>query len=90
MISTELGVGLAVAVLIGLSVRVVPEQKKLAVWRLGRFIGIRGPGIVMVLPFVDKAIGIDLDMEVPRWRFLAKEQLAQEIERRVTKHGPGR
>ena len=82
--AAELVVGLVALVLIGLSVRVVPEQENVAVWRLGRFIGIRGPGVVMVLPLVERAIRINLDEEVPRWRFLSKEQLAREIERRRT------
>ena len=86
----ELVVGLVALVLIGLSVRVVPEQANVAVWRLGRFIGIRGPGVVMILPLVDRAIRINLDQEVPRWRFLSKEELAQEIERRGTASRFGR
>ncbi len=84
---TELAVGLAALVLIGLSVRVVPERERLAVVRLGRFIGARGPGVVVILPFVDKAIRINLDRDVPEWRSLSTEQLAREIERCVTTSG---
>jgi regulator of protease activity HflC (stomatin/prohibitin superfamily) len=88
--STGLAIGLAVLVLAALSVRVVPERERLAVLRLGRFIGMRGPGVVMVLPFVDKAIRINLDRDLPDWRSLSAEQLAREIERRVTTSGLGR
>lgn len=59
--STELAVGLALPILIGMSVRVVPERERLAVLRLGRFIGTRGPGIIWTIPFVEKAIRFDLD-----------------------------
>jgi regulator of protease activity HflC (stomatin/prohibitin superfamily) len=82
--STELLVGLVVLVFAGLSVRVVPEQDKLAVLRLGRFIGTRGPGIVLIIPFVDKAVRINLDRDLQGWRSLSSEQLAREIERYVT------
>ncbi len=88
--SIILAVGLAALVLVGLSVRIVPEREKLAVIRLGRFIGTRGPGVVMILPFVDKAIRINLDRDVPSWRSLAREQLDREIERRVTMSGCSR
>ena len=87
--STELIVGLAVLVLIGMSVRVVPEREKLAVLRLDRFIGTRGPSIIWILPFVEKAIRFDLDRDVPDWRSLSSEQLAREIERRATTSGFG-
>jgi regulator of protease activity HflC (stomatin/prohibitin superfamily) len=65
-------------------IRLVPEQERLAVLRLGRFIGARGPGIVMLIPFCDKVVRINLDHDVPNWRSLSAEELAQEIERRVT------
>jgi regulator of protease activity HflC (stomatin/prohibitin superfamily) len=85
---TDLVIGLAGLVLIGLlGVRVVPAQEKLAVLRLGRFIGTRGPGVVWILPFVDKAIRMNLDRDVPEWRSLSTEQLASEIERRVSMSG---
>jgi regulator of protease activity HflC (stomatin/prohibitin superfamily) len=87
--STGLIGGLAVLVLIGMSVRVVPEREKLAVLRLDRFIGTRGPGIIWILPFVEKAIRFDLDRDVPDWRSLSSEQLAREIERRATTSGFG-
>jgi regulator of protease activity HflC (stomatin/prohibitin superfamily) len=57
--------GLAALVLVVLSVRVVPGRDELAVLRFGRFIGTRGPGVVMILPFVDKAFRINLDRDVP-------------------------
>jgi regulator of protease activity HflC (stomatin/prohibitin superfamily) len=86
---TVIVLALAALVVVVLSIRVVPERDRLAVFRLGRFLGTRGPGVVMILPFVDKAIRIHLDRDVPNWRSLSTEQLAQEIERRVTTSGLG-
>jgi regulator of protease activity HflC (stomatin/prohibitin superfamily) len=86
--STDLIVGLAALVVVGMGVRVVGERERLAVLRLGRFIGIRGPGLVWILPFVDKAIRVNLEREVSDWRSLSTEQLAKEIERRLGAAGP--
>jgi len=47
-------------VLITMSVRIVPEYKRLVVFRLGRSIGAQGPGIVFLIPFVDKPVSVDL------------------------------
>jgi regulator of protease activity HflC (stomatin/prohibitin superfamily) len=42
------------------SIRIVPEYQRLVVLRLGRSIGEKGPGIVFVIPVVDKALRVDL------------------------------
>ncbi len=67
-----------------LSVRVVGEDERLAIMRLGQFIGVRGPGIVWVLPLLDKTTRINLESDIPQWRSLSTEQLADEIARRLT------
>jgi len=41
-------------------VRIVPEYERLVVFRLGRVIGAKGPGLVILLPFVDRAVKVDL------------------------------
>ncbi len=43
-----------------LSIRVVPEYQRLVVLRIGRLLGARGPGLVLLLPFIDKGIRVDL------------------------------
>jgi len=50
---------LAVVTLLVVTIRVVPEYRRLIVIRLGRFLGVRGPGIVVVLPFVDHTLSLD-------------------------------
>ncbi|MGZ3582052.1 MAG: SPFH domain-containing protein [Ktedonobacterales bacterium] len=50
---------LAVAVF-GLAIRIVPEYQRLVVLRLGRLMGVRGPGLVLLIPFVDRGIRTDL------------------------------
>ena len=42
------------------SIRVVPEYQRLVVFRLGRCIGTRGPGLVLLMPVVDKASVVDI------------------------------
>jgi len=38
----------------------VPEYQRLVVLRLGRLIGVRGPGLVLLVPLVDRGIRTDL------------------------------
>ena len=53
-------VALVVAVLLAMSVRIVPEYRRLVIFRLGRSTGPVGPGIVFLIPFVDSAVVVDL------------------------------
>jgi len=41
-------------------VRIVREDRRLVVFRLGQCIGARGPGVVYLLPFMDRAVSVDL------------------------------
>lgn len=49
-----------VVVLAWLAIRIVPEYQRLVVLRLGRLIGVRGPGLVVLIPIVDRGIRTDL------------------------------
>ncbi|HEX6540779.1 MAG TPA: SPFH domain-containing protein [Ktedonobacterales bacterium] len=49
-----------ILVIFGLAIRIVPEYQRLVVLRLGRLIGVRGPGMVLLIPFVDRGIRTDL------------------------------
>ena len=57
-------VGLVILVFLGSAIRIVPEYQRLVVFRLGRCIGPRGPGIVILIPVVDRAVKVDLREQV--------------------------
>jgi len=42
------------------AVRIVREYERLVVFRLGRALGSRGPGLVLLIPYVDRGIRVDL------------------------------
>ena len=56
--------------------RVVPEYSRLVVFRLGRMTGVKGPGIVGVLPMADRVMKVDLRefyLEIPRQTAITKD-----------------
>jgi regulator of protease activity HflC (stomatin/prohibitin superfamily) len=57
--------GLAVLFVIIRSFRIVPEYERLVILSLGKYAGTRGPGVTIVLPFLETAVRVDL-----RERFL--------------------
>jgi len=57
------------AILIGVAllitaIRVIPEYQRLVVFRLGRCVGARGPGVVFLIPIVDRGVKVDLREQV--------------------------
>lgn len=53
-------IALMIIVLIVLSIKIIPEYKRMVVFRLGRSIGALGPGLIFLIPFVDKTVTVDL------------------------------
>lgn len=47
-------------IVLAMSVRIVSEYSRLVVFRLGRCVGERGPGLVFLIPFVDRGVMVDL------------------------------
>ncbi len=42
------------------AIRIVPEYQRLVKFRLGKLIGVYGPGVVLVVPIIDRVMTIDL------------------------------
>ncbi len=64
-------------------IRVVPEYERLVVFRLGRVIGAKGPGLVILLPFVDRAVKVDLReqfREIPQQTAITKDNAPIDID----------
>src|SRR5205807_3900046 len=75
------GIGIAVAVFLLLiflraTLRVVPEYRRVVVFRLGRVLGLKGPGVVVLLPFIDRPTIVDLRefyLEIPHQTSITKD-----------------
>ncbi len=60
-------IGVAVVlvfIFLATAIKIVPEYKRVVVFRLGRCIGSKGPGLVLLIPFVDRPIWVDLREQV--------------------------
>ena len=55
-------------ILLAAAIRIVQEYERGVIFRLGRFVGVRGPGFVLLIPFIERMVKIDLrvvTMDVP-------------------------
>ncbi|MCJ7677655.1 MAG: SPFH/Band 7/PHB domain protein [Anaerolineales bacterium] len=53
----------AMVLLLG-AIRIVQEYERLVVFRLGRCVGQRGPGVVFLIPIMDRGVRVDLREQV--------------------------
>jgi len=70
------GILLVGFIFIAQAIRIVPEYQRLVVFRLGRSIGERGPGIIFLIPVVDRAVRVDLReavREIPHQTAITKD-----------------
>ena len=66
-----------------LSIKIVPEYRRVVVFRLGRMIGVRGPGIVIIIPLVDRAVAVDLRefyIEIPHQSAITRDNATISID----------
>jgi len=68
-----------VATLVFSAVKILPEWERGVVLRLGRSIGIKGPGLIIVIPGVDRLVRVDtrtMTMDVPPQDVLTKDNVS--------------
>jgi regulator of protease activity HflC (stomatin/prohibitin superfamily) len=55
---------LLLIVFLAAAIKIVPEYRRVVVFRLGRCIGAKGPGLVLLIPFIDRPVTVDLREQV--------------------------
>src|SRR5438094_7399350 len=58
------------------AIKIVREYQRVVVFRLGRSIGLKGPGFVLIIPIVDKVVWVDLRelyLEIPHQTTITKD-----------------
>ncbi len=71
-------IALALLILIPMTVKIAAEYERGVVFRLGRLIGAKGPGLFFIIPFVDRWVKVDLrvvTMDVPRQDVITKDNV---------------
>ena len=70
-------------VIAGNAIRIVPEYQRLVVFRLGRCIGPKGPGLIFLIPVVDRAVKVDLReqvREIPHQTAITKDNASISVD----------
>jgi regulator of protease activity HflC (stomatin/prohibitin superfamily) len=72
-----------VIIILSASIKIVREYQRLVVFRLGRSIGARGPGLVFLIPIVDRPVWTDLRelyLEIPSQTCITKDNAPIDID----------
>ena len=84
IVALAAGIGvLFLLVVFGLSVKIVREYQRIVLLRLGRAIGIRGPGLVLVNPVTDRVSWVDLRerfLEIPSQTAITQDNASISID----------
>ena len=82
LIGLIVAVGLVLLFLVS-AIKIVPEYQRMMVFRLGRSIGIKGPGIIVLIPIVDRGVRVDLReqyLEIPHQAAITEDNATISID----------
>jgi regulator of protease activity HflC (stomatin/prohibitin superfamily) len=68
--------------LIASAIRITREYERAVVFTLGRFTGVKGPGLIIIIPFVQQAVRVDLrtiTMDVPSQDVISKDNVSVKV-----------
>ncbi len=71
-------VSVIIIIFLAMSIKIVREYERAVIFRLGRLLGAKGPGLFFVIPFVDNFIKVDLrvtTVDVPEQQIITKDNV---------------
>ena len=71
-----------VLVVASAAIKIAQEYERGVVFRLGRFTGVRGPGLFMIIPFIERSVKVDLrvvTMDVPSQEAITKDNVTVKV-----------
>jgi regulator of protease activity HflC (stomatin/prohibitin superfamily) len=69
-------------VLIFASVKIVQEYERAVIFRLGRYIDVRGPGLILLIPLIERMAKVSLrtvTMGIPSQKIITKDNVSIDI-----------
>jgi len=70
-------------IILAASIRIVNEYERGVVFRLGRYVGVRGPGLIFLIPFIERMVKVDLrvvTMDVPAQECITMDTVTVKVD----------
>jgi len=74
---------LVALIILSQAIKIVREYERVVVFRLGRFSGVKGPGIFFIIPIIDRVMQIDLrvfTIDVAKQVVITKDNVSVEVD----------
>jgi len=75
-------VAIVVVLLLASAIRILREYERGVIFRLGRLVGAKGPGLILLIPFIDKMVKTSLRtvvMDVPPQDVITKDNVSVQV-----------
>jgi len=76
------GVIIILIFLLGMAIKIVQEYERGVIFRLGRLVGAKGPGLFLIIPFVDRFVKVDLrvvTLDIPAQEAITKDNVTVKV-----------
>lgn len=73
----------AIALLLPACIKILREYERAVKFRLGRFVGIKGPGIFLIIPGLEKLVKVDLrtiTLDVPKQMVITRDNVSVSVD----------
>ncbi len=75
-------VGVIILILAANAVNILQEYERAVIFRLGRYVGVRGPGFVLIIPFIEKVVRVSLRVvthDVPTQDVITRDNVSVKV-----------
>lgn len=82
VLSSPLAILILIGALLAWCVRILNEYERGVVFRLGRIVGARGPGLILLIPFIEKMSRVDLrtiTLDVPAQDAITRDNVTVKV-----------
>ena len=79
-------VGIIILWIISSAIKIAREYERGVIFRLGRYVGTKGPGLFFVVPLADKFIKVDLRIlafDIPKQRVITRDNVSVDVDAAV-------
>ena len=83
LISVAIIIFIFILLLLSSAIKIMAEYQRIVIFRLGRLLGIKGPGLVFIVPIIDKIIKLDLRtrvIDVPKQRVITEDNVTVDVD----------
>jgi regulator of protease activity HflC (stomatin/prohibitin superfamily) len=71
-----------IMVVAGAAIKIAQEYERGVIFRLGKFTGVRGPGLFVIIPFVERSVKVDLrvvTLDIPSQEAITKDNVTVKV-----------